>query len=121
MQALLCALAGDEEIAAYFSDVADVEVMLQSEAARPQSQARPRLIRAEAAKAIAKAAQSLEPDMASLSKGIRRDGVVVPDLVAQLRDAVGEPYRGFVHFGATSQDAIDTSLVLRLKPVIALF
>src|SRR5690606_34492608 len=41
------------------------------------------------------------------------------ELVRQLRAAVGEPHGKSVHFGATSQDAIDTGLMLRLKPVIA--
>ena len=34
---------------------------------------------------------------------------------------VGAPHDVHVHRGATSQDVIDTSLVLRLKPVLALF
>ncbi len=43
----------------------------------------------------------------------------MPELVRQLRQAVGEPHARHVHFGATSQDVIDTSLMLRLKPVLA--
>jgi len=53
-------------------------------------------------------------------KGLLRDGVVVPELVRQLRDAVGEPHRGAVHKGATSQDIVDTGLMLRLKRVVAI-
>ncbi len=121
MQALLSALVGDREIGTHFSDAADIVAMLHFEAALAQSQAKLGLIPAEAAETITKAAQDLKPDMASLAQGIRRDGVVVPNLVVQLRDAVAGPYSGFVHFGATSQDATDTSLVLRLKPVIADF
>jgi 3-carboxy-cis,cis-muconate cycloisomerase len=43
------------------------------------------------------------------------DGVIVPELVRQLRAALPPDVRDFVHFGATSQDAIDTSLAMRLK------
>ncbi len=50
---------------------------------------------------------------------VSHDGVVAPELVRQLRAAVGEPHASHVHFGATSQDVIDTSLMLRLKPVLA--
>ena len=51
-----------------------------------------------------------------LRAGVAKDGVIVPELVRQLRAAVGEPHDASVHFGATSQDVIDTGLVLRLKP-----
>ncbi|RUW73136.1 3-carboxy-cis,cis-muconate cycloisomerase, partial [Mesorhizobium sp. M1E.F.Ca.ET.063.01.1.1] len=42
----------------------------------------------------------------------------VPELVRQLRAAVGEPHGEFVHLGATSQDVIDTSLMLRLRQAV---
>ena len=50
-----------------------------------------------------------------------RDGVVVPELVRQLRAAVAEPHAAHVHFGATSQDVVDTALALRLKPIVTRF
>ena len=59
--------------------------------------------------------------MQSLRAGVARDGLVVPELVRQLREAVGEPHGAQVHFGGTSQDVIDTALVLRLKPVVERF
>jgi 3-carboxy-cis,cis-muconate cycloisomerase len=58
--------------------------------------------------------------MDALRAGTARDGVVVPDLVRQLRDAVGADAGVHVHFGATSQDVIDTALILRLKHAHAL-
>ena len=45
------------------------------------------------------------------------DGVVVPELVRQLRAAVGGEVADYVHYGATSQDVIDTSLMLRMKAI----
>jgi 3-carboxy-cis,cis-muconate cycloisomerase len=45
---------------------------------------------------------------------------VVPDLVRQLRKAIGGNAAEKVHFGATSQDVIDTSLMLRLTSVCRL-
>ena len=62
------------------------------------------------------------PTSAPSRAATARDGVVVPELVRQLRAAVGEPHAARLHFGATSQDVIDTALVLRLKaalPVLA--
>ena len=58
------------------------------------------------------------PDWEQLAEGLAQDGVVVPAFVKQLRAAVGEPHAKSVHFGATSQDVIDTALMLRLKAVI---
>jgi 3-carboxy-cis,cis-muconate cycloisomerase len=121
MQPLLAALVGDEEIGAHFTDAADIEAMLRFEAALAQSQAAVGLIPGDAAEAIARAVLNLKPDMPALAEGMQRDGVIVPALVAQLRASVGEPHRAHVHFGSTSQDVIDTSLILRLKQVIALF
>ena len=46
----------------------------------------------------------------------RRAGTRAPDCA----QAVGEPHAEHVHFGATSQDVIDTGLMLRLKPVLDL-
>lgn len=55
--------------------------------------------------------------MARLDAGISRDGMAVPDLVAQLREAIGTDASKYLHFGATSQDVIDTSLTSRLQQV----
>jgi 3-carboxy-cis,cis-muconate cycloisomerase len=64
---------------------------------------------------------SFTPDMEKLRAGVACDGLVVPELVRQLREAVSEPHGARVHFGGTSQDVIDTALVLRLKPVVERF
>ena len=44
----------------------------------------------------------------------------VPALVAQLRRQVGGEAASFVHWGATSQDILDTALVLQLREALAL-
>jgi 3-carboxy-cis,cis-muconate cycloisomerase len=51
---------------------------------------------------------------------LAKDGVIVPELVKQLRQSAGEPHARYVHLGATSQDVIDTSLMLRLKGLLQL-
>ena len=55
--------------------------------------------------------------MVRLDAGISRDGMAVPDLVAQLREAICTEASKYLHFGATSQDVIDTSLTSRLQRV----
>ncbi|MET0744966.1 MAG: 3-carboxy-cis,cis-muconate cycloisomerase [Microvirga sp.] len=116
---LLSALVGDEEVEAFFSNEADLDAMLRAEAALAGAEAEAGLIEAAAAKRIAAACRDFRPDQARLAAGLLRDGVVVPEFVRQLREAVGEPHAGAVHRGATSQDIIDTSLVLRLMAAAA--
>lgn len=117
---ILGGLLGDEEIAGYFSADADLRAMLAFEAAFAWAEAKCEIIPTAAARAIAAAASSLIPDTEKLRIAVSTDGVVVPELVRQLRRAVGEPHAQHVHFGATSQDVIDTSLILRLKPVLGI-
>lgn len=116
---ILGGLLGDEEMKPPFAAEADVAAMLAFEAALARAQAAAGLVPSDAAGAIA-AACALRPDMARLRVGMARDGVPVPALVEALREAVGRPHAAHVHFGATSQDAVDTSLVLRLKPVLGI-
>lgn len=112
-------LFGNEEISRFFEADKDVEAMLLFEQSLAQAQAALELIPREAAEVIERACGSLTIDWEDLKAGTGRDGVVVPALVKQLRAEVGDPYAEFVHFGATSQDVIDTSLVLRLKKSIS--
>ncbi|SON53843.1 3-carboxy-cis,cis-muconate cycloisomerase [Hartmannibacter diazotrophicus] len=117
---LLQSLTGDAEIAALFADEADLVAMLRFEAALADVEAKAGLIEMAAARRIGEVCGAFEPDWDDLRAGVVRDGVVVPALVKQLRKAVGEPHSSAVHLGATSQDVIDTSLVLRLKELVAL-
>lgn len=106
----LKALLGDEELAAHFSASREIEAMVAIEAA----------IAKQAGFGIADGLRDFVPDMAALNRASARDGVVVPELVRQLRGHLGAPLNAHVHQGATSQDLIDTALVLRLKTVVAI-
>lgn len=114
----LSGLLGDEEVASLFSAAAELEAMLAFEVALAKAEAVEGIVPHEAAHTIAEAARRFSPDVASLRQATARDGVVVPDLVRQLRAAVGEPHGKYVHVGATSQDVIDSSLMLRLARVL---
>lgn len=114
----LAALLGDEEIARHFSAAAELRAMLEFEVALAMAEAELGVVPMEAAQAISAAALTFQPDLSALAAGTARDGMVVPEWVAQLRRAVAPPHGAHLHFGATSQDVLDTSLILRLKPVI---
>jgi 3-carboxy-cis,cis-muconate cycloisomerase len=83
-----------------------------------RTQAKLGIIPGVAADAIAAAATDFRPDIAMLADGTRCDGMVVPAWIDQLRRKIGDPHGQHVHFGSTSQDVLDTSLVLRLRPVL---
>jgi 3-carboxy-cis,cis-muconate cycloisomerase len=118
---LLQALVGDEEVRALFSNEAELSALLRVEAALAQAEAQVGLIGDEAAGRIAEACGSFEADWHGLAAGLAQDGVIVPAFVKQLRSAVGAAHARAVHFGATSQDVIDTALMLRLKSVVQVF
>ncbi len=118
---LLSGLVADEVVAKAFSLEAELRAMLDFEAALAQAEAAEGVIPDAAATAITDACSAFKPDLEALAAGTRRDGMVVPNLVKQLRAAVGEPHAAHVHHGGTSQDVIDTALVLRMKPVLADF
>lgn len=59
--------------------------------------------------------EAFAPDVKALSQATARDGVVVPEIVRQLRLSTSEP--DAIHTGATSQDVIDTATVLTLREV----
>jgi len=117
---ILSALLGDDEIGALFAFEADWRSMLDFEAALAAAQAEHGLIPAAAAARIAEVCANLAPDIGPLREGVARDGVVTLALVKQLRAAVGAEHGPHLHRGATSQDVIDTSLMIRLKRTTAL-
>ncbi len=115
---MLSALVGDPEIEALFTDDADLAAMLRFEMALAKAEAAAGLIPDDHAAGIAGACATFVADWPAMRAGLARDGVVVPELLRQLRAAVGEPAGRSLHRGATSQDVVDTSLVLRLAPVL---
>ncbi|WP_421440069.1 3-carboxy-cis,cis-muconate cycloisomerase [Agrobacterium tumefaciens] len=111
----LSGIFGDSEIVELFSARADIDAMIRFETALAQAQAGAGVIESDAADAIVSRLSDFAADTTSLRHGVAKDGVVVPELVRQMRAAVAGTAAEKLHFGATSQDVIDTSLMLRLK------
>jgi 3-carboxy-cis,cis-muconate cycloisomerase len=105
--------------AAQVSDAAWLQAMLDVEAGLVVAAGAP----AAAARQIAAACRAGGFDMAALAAETARNATPVVGLVAALRAAVPESARGYVHAGATSQDIIDTALMLvarrALEPLLA--
>ncbi len=109
------AYLSDAETAAPFGDAEEVRAMLAVEAALARVQGALDVIPKAAAKRIAQVAGTTEIAPEMLAAGSARDGMPIPALVAALREAVGAEAGQYVHWGATSQDIVDTALVLRLR------
>jgi 3-carboxy-cis,cis-muconate cycloisomerase len=119
--AMSSTLLSDPEVAGLFSADADLAAMLDFEAALAEAEAEAGVFSTGLAQQIIAACREFRPDMGRLNAGISRDGMAVPDLIRQLREAIGTEASKYLHFGATSQDVIDTSLTLRLQQVNQIF
>lgn len=117
----LAGLVGDDETHAHLTAEADIAAMLAFEAALARAQSAAGLVPADAAQQISDLCSCFEPSIGALKAGVARDGVVVADLVKQIRAATPKEISHYVHLGATSQDVIDTSLMLRLKAILPIF
>jgi 3-carboxy-cis,cis-muconate cycloisomerase len=118
--AFLDALLTDQEMAELMGAEADLAAMLRFEVELAAAQAGLSMIPADHAEAIRAKVGTFLPDVAALTRAVLRDGVIPPDLIRQLRGHIGGEEAASLHFGATSQDVIDTALALKLKPALGL-
>ncbi|QQA44888.1 lyase family protein [Pelagovum pacificum] len=113
-------LLADRETARLFTDSAEVRAMLIVEGALARAQGAAGLIPEVSAAAIHRASLELQIDPGSLASGVDESAVPVPALVRRFRDEMQAPeHAQWVHYGATSQDIMDTALTLRLRQVLA--
>ncbi len=113
-------LFSDPDMAVLLSDEAAIAAMLKVEVALAKVQAESDVIPKRAYDQIAEGLAGFSPDPAALSRGTAESGVPVPELLKAARTAIGKEGRDYLHWGATSQDIVDTALVLRLKEAIGL-
>jgi len=114
-------LFGDLETAALFSPEAEIAALIEVERALAGAQGALGVIPADAAAALEAALRDARVDPAILASGTGSAGVAVPALVAHLRSALPRAAADYLHFGATSQDIVDTGAMLRAGRALALF
>ena len=100
------------EVAGATSDVAWLQAILDFEAALAAAEARAGVVPAAAAEAIAGACEAGRFDPGALGRAARAAGNPVVPLVRALADALPDEAARYVHWGATSQDAMDTAAML---------
>jgi len=111
-------LFNDQEIDALFDDEAFLRAMLKVEGALAQVEARLGIIPSSAGEQIADICNTIVLDPQQIGQATQRDGVPVMSLVKALRQAVGEEAAPYVHWGATTQDIVDTATVLQIRSAI---
>ncbi len=114
-------LFGDAATAGAFTAQAELAAMIRTEAALADVQGRVGMIPAASGDAISAACADMRIDPAMLAAATARNGVPVPALVQAIRDRIPAPHGQYLHWGATSQDIMDTGLALRLRPVLDLW
>jgi 3-carboxy-cis,cis-muconate cycloisomerase len=116
---VLESVLADEEVAAIFSERRYVAEMVGVEAALATVEARLGVIPAASGQTIVERTASFRPDLALVRVRLAADGVPVIELVRQLRAHVGGAAGDDVHFGATTQDVMDTALVLQMRAALS--
>lgn len=101
-----------------FAEENGIAQLLRVEAALALAEGEVGVIPAAAAQAIATAAATLAVDQTQLAQAVERDGFPIIELVRQLRGQVAGEAAEYVHWGATTQDIIDTALVLQLRDAL---
>ena len=118
---VLTPLLRTEALTDMFSDERLVQGMLDFEAALATVQARCGVIPAAAVAPIAAACRASLIDLTALATSAASAGNLAIPLVKQLtqRVKIADPEAArYVHWGATSQDAIDTGLILQLQQAL---
>ena len=110
---------GAPAMRAIFCDAAAAARWVDVEVALAQAEARVGVIPAEAAAAIKERAQPDAIDLARLKAETDLVGYPIVGLVHQLAQQCGEAGR-YVHWGATTQDIMDTATVLQIQDALTL-
>src|SRR5580692_2009744 len=115
---LLAPMLSSAAMRAVCDDAAVLQRMLDFEAALARAEAATGVIPASAAGPIAKACKAQSFDLAALAEAATRSGNLAIPLVQMLTASVAKSDADaarYVHWGATSQDVIDTAAMLTLR------
>ncbi|MET0709574.1 MAG: lyase family protein, partial [Tardiphaga sp.] len=110
---------GTAEMRAVFADDALIARYIEAEVALARAQARMGVVPQAAADAIEAASRNIQIDLDKLRRETEIVGYPILPLVHQLSEAAGEAGR-YVHWGATTQDIMDTANVLQIRAALAI-
>ena len=108
-------LWGTDELRTIFGEENRVQKWLDFEAALAAAQAELGIIPPAAAKEITMQAQAENIDLGAMSAEIRRIKHSLVPALKQLQSRCSKENGEWVHYGATTQDVVDTGVALQLK------
>ena len=122
--AIFADMFGTPAMRGLFGDEPFLARCVEVEAALARSQGRLGIIPVEASEAITRAASALANgrralDLARLKKETETVGYPILPLVRQLAEWAGD-YGRYIHWGATTQDIMDTAVVLQIRAGLGL-
>ena len=110
----LGSLFSTAEMHQVWADTSTLARYVDTEVALAIAESKLGLIPADAAKAIAAGAHSVQFDMDRLEKETHNVGYPILPLVHQVSEGLGAAGK-YLHWGATTQDIMDTALVLQIR------
>ena len=119
---LLDPLFGSDAVNEIFTDRSRLQRMLDFEAALARAEARVDVIPKSAAGPIAAQCRADLFDLAALGRATVKTGNHAIPMIKELTALVGkqdEQAMRYVHWGATSQDVVDTGLILQLRDALS--
>jgi len=115
---LTAPIFGNDAIRACLDDKAVAQAMVRVEVALASTQAAAGIVPQDAAQAISKLGASIDIQASDLAQGTATAGVPVPALLKVMRAELAPEFADWLHYGATSQDIIDTALCLCHRDVL---
>jgi len=120
---LLTSIFTDDDVEREFYDVVFIKHTLEFEALLAHVQAELGIIPEAMANHIERVLQQMrfartDHFKKSLYKSMELSSIPTVLLTAQLREAIGAEYGSYLHWGVTSQDVLDTVLVMQLKELV---
>ena len=109
-----------EEMMSLISDEALIKHMLQFEASLAKAQASLGMIPQNISDEIAATIATIRIQPAKLAEGTLQNGVPVIGLLAIIKENLSVDAAKYLHYGATSQDAMDTAQVLIIRDALVL-
>lgn len=111
----------DIKIQQIISEESFIKKMIFVEIALAKVQAKQGIIPHAAAKEIANKLKDFSPSPDAFAKGTLENGIPTITLLALAKKELSKSTQDYLHWGATSQDIIDTANILLIKEVLKVF
>jgi 3-carboxy-cis,cis-muconate cycloisomerase len=120
LSAIYSKYLSSEKMLAVVSDEALIEKMIRFEAALASAQQKLDIIPSSAANTLIKVLNTTKVKPQDLAEGTLHNGIPVIPLLTIIKGKLSEDAKEFLHYGATSQDTLDTAQILMVSDAIRL-